>query len=65
MMQLRSKHVGALVGFLFAWLIIQYDLFRAVFILALAVVGWFVGRILDGEIHLPLSVGRRDDDELQ
>jgi hypothetical protein len=64
-MQLRTKHIGALVGFAFGWLIIQYGIVNAVFMLALAAAGWFVGRILDGEAQLSDYIRQRDDRDLE
>jgi uncharacterized membrane protein len=64
-MQVRSKHVGALVGLGVGWLIVQYGLIAAVFVLALAAAGWAVGRVLDGEIDVSRYVHRSDSQDLE
>lgn len=64
-MQLRTKHIGAIVGFAFGWLVIQYGFVAAVFMLAMAGVGWFVGRILDGEAQLSDYIRPRDGQDYE
>jgi uncharacterized membrane protein len=59
-MHFSRKHFGAVAGALFGWLIIQYGLFKAVFVLAALVAGWYVGRVLDGEVELGDLVQRGD-----
>ena len=61
MMEIRSKHVGALLGFVFGWLIVKYGVFIAVFLAVMAAAGWFVGRLVDGEADLQDYIGRRRD----
>ena len=64
-MDIRSKHVGALLGFGFGWLIVHYNVFIAVFLAVMAAAGWFVGRILDGEADLSDYVSRRRGEDLE
>ena len=49
---MTAKAWGALFGFGFGWAILQYGFFRAVFLAVCVGVGWFVGRVLDGEVSL-------------
>ena len=61
MKQLRMQHVGALVGLIFGLAVIHYGFIRGVFLLALAVAGWFIGRVLDGELDVSDYLRRRDE----
>jgi hypothetical protein len=63
MIRISAKHAGALFGLFLGWLIIQYGLVAAVFVLALAAAGWIVGRVLDGEIDVSRYIRRPGDDE--
>lgn len=63
-MSIRAKHVGIAAGLLFGWAVVQYGFFRAVFIAVAGVVGWYIGRVLDGEIALPILPPGRDREEL-
>ncbi len=60
-MEIRSKHVGALLGLAFGWLIVQYNIYIAVFLAVMAGLGWFIGRVLDGEADLSEYIPRRRD----
>lgn len=64
-MQLTSKHLGALLGFGFGWLVVQYGFVAAVFVLAMAAAGWVVGRILDGELDVSQYIRRQDPMDLE
>jgi uncharacterized membrane protein len=64
-MQLRSKHIGGLLGFGLAWIFIQYGFFPGVFVLVVALLGWTVGRILDGEIDVIEFLRRRSGEDLE
>jgi hypothetical protein len=59
-MQIKTRHLGAVMGFAFGWLIIEKGLPLAVFVGVVAAVGWVIGRVLDGEIDLQDFVRRRD-----
>lgn len=61
-MRLRAKHLGALAGLLFAWFIVQYGFFQAVFVAAAAAAGWWLGKLLDGETPLLEYLQRRRDE---
>lgn len=63
-MQIRSKHVGALLGLAFGWLILRYGFVAAIFLLAMAVGGWFLGRVLDGETEIGDLLRRRRPEDL-
>jgi uncharacterized membrane protein len=62
MSQWRAKHFGGLTGLVFGLLTIFFSIEKAIFLLALAAVGWCVGRVLDGEVDIPGYVRRRDID---
>lgn len=64
-MRLTSKHVGALLGLGFGWLIVQYGFFKAVFVAVLALLGWLLGRIVDGELDLTQFIRQRDVEDLE
>jgi uncharacterized membrane protein len=63
-MKVRGKHVGALGGLLFGWAILQYGFYQAVFLVALALLGWWAGKLLDGEAPLLDYLQRRRDEHL-
>ena len=54
------KYAGALAGLVFGYLILRFGFVAAVFVLALAAVGWIVGRVLDGEIDVTSYIRRND-----
>ncbi|MFN3653639.1 MAG: DUF2273 domain-containing protein [Armatimonadota bacterium] len=64
-MYLSSKHICALAAFGLAWFFVEYGFFKTVFVLAMIVAGWFIGRVLDGELDISdyVRVHRRDDPE--
>jgi hypothetical protein len=64
-MQIRSKHIAAVLGFGFGWLIVHYGIYIAVFLAVMAGAGWFLGRILDGEADLSDYIGRRRNGDLE
>jgi uncharacterized membrane protein len=64
-MKLGSKHVGALLGLGFGWLAVQYGPFKAVFVAAVVGIGWFIGRVLDGETDISDYVRRRGPEEME
>ena len=64
-MKLSSKHIGILLGFGFGWLVLQHGFPKAVFVLAMAAVGWVIGRVLDGEIDVSQYIRRRGVDDLE
>jgi uncharacterized membrane protein len=65
MQTLRPKVLGAAGGALFGWLIVQYGLFAAAFIVLLGVVGWLAGRVIEGELDLSAYMRRPVDRELE
>ena len=54
------KYAGALAGLVFGYLILRFGFIKAVFVLALAAVGWVIGRVLDGEIDVTSYIRRND-----
>ncbi len=60
-MQVTAKHLGALYGLGLGWLIIQYGIVKAGFVVGVTVLGWMVGRILDGEVDVSSYIRRRED----
>jgi hypothetical protein len=64
-MQITSKHVGVLLGFGFGWLVVQYSFVQAIFVLAMAIAGWVVGRVLDGEIDVTQYIRRVGPNDLE
>lgn len=64
-MPLNSKHIGALLGFGFGWLVVQYGFIAAVFVIAMAAAGWTVGRVLEGEIDVSAYLPRRDTQDFE
>ena len=64
-MRMSSKHVGALLGLGFGWLVVQYGFFKAVFVAVVALLGWFLGRIVDGELDVTQYIRRRDAEDLE
>jgi uncharacterized membrane protein len=64
-MRPSTKHVGALLGFGFGWLIVQYGFVAAVFVLAMALAGWAVGRVLDGELDISQYIRPREPADLE
>ncbi len=61
----RTKLICAVAGLVLAWLIVHYGFYRAVFVVVGGLAGWYVGRILEGEIR-PFEMLRRaegDDHE--
>jgi uncharacterized membrane protein len=65
MQRMKLKYAGAALGLLFGWLIVQYGFFRALFVLVLAVIGWMIGRILDGEVDISEYLALRDRENLE
>ena len=65
MIHVRFKHIGALLGLAFAWFVVQYGFFQAVFVAVAVGLGWFLGRILDGEVDVAEYVRRRDVEDLE
>ena len=61
MMQVSSKHVGALIGLAFGWALVEKGFVVAVFVVAMALAGWAVGRVLDGELDVSQYLRRRDE----
>jgi len=64
-MRFTSKHIGLLLGFGFGWIVVQFGIVKAVFVLAMAAVGWIVGRVLDGEIDVSQYIRRNGPDDLE
>jgi uncharacterized membrane protein len=60
-MQVNSKHIGALVGLAFGWMVVEKGFVVAVFLAAMALAGWAVGRVIDGELDVSQYLRRRDD----
>jgi len=54
------KYAGALAGLVFGYLILRFGFIAAVFVLALGLVGWVIGRVLDGEIDVTSYIRRND-----
>lgn len=65
MRRLPAKTIGALLGLLFGLLVVQYGFFKAVFVVVVMGIGWFVGRVLDGETNLGDLIRPRDTDDLE
>ncbi len=64
-MQIKAKHVGAVLGFGFGWLIVHYNIFIAVFLAVTAIGGWYLGRVLDGETDIVEYLARRRNQDLE
>ncbi|MGV3719433.1 MAG: DUF2273 domain-containing protein [Actinomycetota bacterium] len=64
-MKLTSKHIGILLGFGFGWIVVQHGFVKAVFVLAMAAIGWVIGRVLDGEIDVSQYIRRGGVDDLE
>ncbi len=65
MRQLPAKTIGALLGLLFGLLVVQFGFFKAVFVGVVMGIGWFVGRVLDGETNFGDLIRPRDTDDLE
>jgi uncharacterized membrane protein len=65
MRHVRAKYVGLLAGLFFGWIVIHYGFFKAVFVAVLAAAGWYLGRVLDGELDISGYVRRPDHEELE
>ncbi len=65
MMEMRSKHVGALLGLGFGLLVVHYNFFIAVFIAVMVGLGWFIGRVLDGETDISDYIRRRNSTDYE
>jgi uncharacterized membrane protein len=63
-MQVRTKYIGILVGLGIGWIIVQHGLIKGIFVLAVALVGWTIGRIMDGEIDVIEFLRRRSGEEV-
>ncbi|HEU4753802.1 MAG TPA: DUF2273 domain-containing protein [Armatimonadota bacterium] len=61
----RAKYVGLFVGLFAGWLIVQYGLFKAAFVGLAALVGWTIGRILEGELDISHHFRRPGDQDLE
>lgn len=64
-MQLNAKILGAVFGFGFGWLVVQYGLVQAVFVLAMAAVGWIIGRVVEGELDISQYARRQEPLDLE
>lgn len=64
MMTFPSKYVGAIAGLIFGWMVVQYG-FKAFFIIVVGLLGWLVGKVLDGEADISQYIRRRDEEELE
>lgn len=64
-MQIRAKHLCALVGLAFGLLVVHYGVIKAIFVVAMVFVGWCVGRILEGELDLNDYIKRRGPDDFE
>ena len=62
-MPLRTKHVGALLGLGFGWVVIHYGWLQAIFVAVATGLGWTLGRILDGELDISGYIRRPNTDE--
>jgi uncharacterized membrane protein len=65
MQTVRPKVLGAAGGLLLGWLIVQYGLFAAAFVVLLGVIGWLAGRVIEGELDLSAYMRRPADRELE
>lgn len=61
----RASHLGLIVGLAFGFAVIHYGFVPGVFLAATAVVGWLVGRVLDGDIDVSRYVRPRDRGDLE
>jgi hypothetical protein len=64
-MPFTSKQLGAFLGFGFGWLVVQYGFYKALFVGVMALGGWAVGRVLDGEIDLSAYIRPRGPQDLE
>jgi hypothetical protein len=64
MMRSQTRYFGAALGFGFAWLIVQYGFFPAFFVATSTVIGWTLGRILDGDLRIGHFIRRIGGDDL-
>lgn len=62
-MRLSPRHYCSFLGLAFGFLILHYGFVQAVFLAAMAAAGWFVGRVLEGEIDLSEFARRREREE--
>lgn len=58
------RYVGVAVGLIAGLLVIHYGIFKTAFLLLAAGLGWFAGKILDGEQDIWEFRRRRDEDEM-
>lgn len=65
MIEMRSKHVGALVGLGVGWIIVEHGLVAGVFVGVAAALGWAFGRVIDGELDLMDILRRREREDLE
>jgi len=65
MIQIRSKHVGALLGLGVGWIIVEHGLVAGVFVGVAAALGWALGRVLDGELDLTDYLRRREREDIE
>jgi hypothetical protein len=50
--RVSGKTVGAVVGLAFGVVVLTYGVVAGGFLAACTFAGWWIGRLLDGEIHL-------------
>ncbi len=65
MKRVSLRLVGVVGGTVFAWMIVQYGLFKAVFIVAGGVAGWLLARVLEGDLNLADYFRRTEGDDLE
>lgn len=53
-----GKVVGVLLGLVFGWFAIKYGLFKALFVAACAVAGYYIGKRLDEKVDFREMVAR-------
>ena len=56
--RVSGKIAGAVIGLGFGLVVIHYGLLRALFLAACAFAGWWIGRVLEGEISLDEIIAR-------
>jgi uncharacterized membrane protein len=58
---MHTKYVGAAFAFAFGLVILQFGFFQALFVAVLALLGWIIGKVCDGEIDV-IRLLQRDQD---
>jgi hypothetical protein len=56
--RVSGKIAGALAGLAFGLAVLHYGLLRGLFLAACVLLGWWIGRVLEGEVSLDEIVAR-------